>query len=279
MLDFAQKLYHELVEKLESADISDSQQEPSLKDRFDWIITAIDQLKELLRSHVFSREEEEIHFFKMALPQFLSELIYYSEKAEIEWAGEHNGTAFRIQFLERQRRRIEDYYVDHMEFFKYCRSGMTYMDTHYFLRSNAYNAGHRDLLLSVIDTGFCTPYSVKRATLLAYARLEQDIHLLRLAKNEDNSPSGKYKLVWTDTKSGLTELIYSFHQKGVFNKGKADLMTIAVFIGNAFSVPLGNITRTFQEILSRKKGSTLFIDSLKIALNQRIDDIEERHGR
>ena len=68
-------------------------------------------------------------------------------------------------------------------------------------------------------------------------------------------------------------------QREYFGLQLVDLMTIAVFISNAFSVPLGNVTRIFQEILSRKKGSTLFIDSLKIALNQRIDDIEERHAR
>jgi hypothetical protein len=102
MLDFAMQLYRDLVEKLDAVDTSENQQEPTLKDRFDWIITAIDQLKEQLRTHVFI-EAEEIQFFKMALPQFLAELIYYTEKAELEWAGEHNGTGFRLQFLERKQ--------------------------------------------------------------------------------------------------------------------------------------------------------------------------------
>jgi hypothetical protein len=278
MIDFAMQLYRDLVEKLDAADIAGSEQKFSLKDRLDWIIQSIDQLKEKLRSHVFS-EEDEIQFFKMALPQFLSELIYYTEKAELDWAREHKNKGFRLQILERRLRRIEDYYIDHMEFFKYCRSGMTHLDSHYFVRNHANRTAHNDLLASVIDTGFCTTYTVKRATLLAYSRLEEDIHELRQPENDNNNLAAKNKLVWTETKIALTELIYSFHQKGVFNKGNADLMTIAVYISNAFSVPLGNVTRTFQDILSRKTGNTLFLDSLKIALNQRIDDIEERHRR
>jgi hypothetical protein len=43
-------------------------------------------------------------------------------------------------------------------------------------------------------------------------------------------------------------------------------------LGRMGNVDLGNTSRTFQQILSRKTGYTKYLDSLKLSLEDRIED-------
>jgi hypothetical protein len=87
------------------------------------------------------------------------------------------------------------------------------------------------------------------------------------------------KLKWTDTKSGLVELGYSFKEKGTFNNGEVDLQSIFDYLEYVFFVHIDNPYRSFQEILSRKKGYTLYIDKLRDGFIHKIDEIESGYKR
>jgi hypothetical protein len=275
MLDFARALHDELLQILEELDSHRDPLDFSPDHRLQAVQSAIDQIKEKLKSHQFSDESEEIQFFKSVLPLFLSLFIYYREKFELESIQLIGTLQSRHEYIEVQSRRIEDFFRQHAEFFRYYRSGKTNLDRHYFLRSSSINQDNTELLGFVMDASFCTIYSVKIATILAFTRLEQDLHpVTKTVCNESENPrTNPNKLEWTDTKVGLIELIYSLKEQGAFNNGKADLKTIVQYFERIFSIHLGNSSSAFQEILSRKTGSTNYIDKLRDKLRQRIDEI------
>ena len=135
MYDFTKKLHHELLEKLESAEINIDSKSILPDPRPGWIGSAITRLRDKLKDYLFPSEEEEIDFFKFQLPLFLSVCIYYTEKFRVEAVQLANGTLFRTRFMERQRRKLDDFFMDNAEFYSYLKSGLGHLDKYYFLRS------------------------------------------------------------------------------------------------------------------------------------------------
>ena len=79
-------------------------------------------------------------------------------------------------------------------------------------------------------------------------------------------------LVFTAPKVYLTELGYAMKAHGSFNNGNAPVSKILIGLGKMANVDLGNTSRTFQQILTRKEGYTKYLDSLKFSLQERIED-------
>src|SRR5690349_622146 len=101
---------------------------------------------------------------------------------------------------------------------------------------------------------------MKLSKFLAYELVKQFvIASIRKLTVENFSDS----LPWTGSKVSLTELVYALHAAGVFNHGQAEIKQIVACVEKAFSVDLGNFASTFSDIRLRKKGRTLFLDSMK----------------
>jgi RteC protein len=83
---------------------------------------------------------------------------------------------------------------------------------------------------------------------------------------------GDSGLVFTAPKVYLNELGYAMKAHGSFNNGNAPVHKILSALEKMANVDLGNTSRTFQQILARKMGYTKYLDSLKLSLNERIDD-------
>jgi RteC protein len=79
-------------------------------------------------------------------------------------------------------------------------------------------------------------------------------------------------LIFTAPKVYLDELGYAMHAHGSFNNGNAPVSKILSALGRMANVDLGNYSRTFQQILSRKEGYSKYLDSLKLSLHNRIND-------
>ncbi len=280
MFDFAQKIHDELVSKLESLDKSYNLETFSPDQRLGLIIATIERLKEKLKSYQFVDEEEEIRFFKSFMRLFLSLFTYYTERIDLESIQLLGSPKLREETFDRIYRRMDDFFKENAEFFRYYRSGKSNFDRYYFLRNSSMNQDTMDVLTPMMDPSFCTIYSFKVATILAYARLEQDIRQnFSDRRNEATAGLPDIKLKWTDPKMGLVELVYSLKEKGAFNNGKADLKSIAQYFEYVFSVSFSNITKSFQDILSRKTGYTNYIDKLRDLLANSIDRIEQNHIR
>jgi RteC protein len=79
-------------------------------------------------------------------------------------------------------------------------------------------------------------------------------------------------LIFTAPKVYLDELGYAMHAHGSFNNGTAPVSKILSALGRMGNVDLGNTSRTFQQVLSRKGGYTKYLDCLKLSLHNRIND-------
>lgn len=284
MQKFTEKLHEELLSKLSAMDEKIHSEKFVSHRRIEMIIRAINQVLEKLAGYHFETEKEEIHFFKSVLPPTISLVVYYASKNEWEAVERLGTTRARHEFMEQQLRKINDFFKDNDEFFKYYGSGRTNLDRYYFLPKKQLEQENIDLLSSLMDPYFCTIYSLKVAVFLGYARLEKD--LLNAINNKEENLSfrsavmeeaqlavSRDKLVWTFPKIALIELIYAFKAAGTFNHGKADLKRIVQYFERVFSVDLGNYSRSYQEIVTRKTGFAVFLDLLKEKMRLGIDRI------
>jgi hypothetical protein len=92
---------------------------------------------------------------------------------------------------------------------------------------------------------------------------------------EKSQHEPKGKMIWTGSKVSLTEIMYAFHTKGVFNNGAAELKEIASYFEEIFHIDLGQYRRTFLEIRNRKSDKTKFIKALDEELLKRMEETDE----
>jgi hypothetical protein len=285
MLDFTRKLHEDLLIKLEELDDHPDNSKTSSDQRIQLLTNTIDQLKKKLKSHEFDSEKDEIHFYKNELPLFLSLFIYFSEKGAIECSRRIGTEKSRAEFLEQVFQKIDYFFNANIDFFNYCRFEKTRLDKYYFLRNYAIYDEYLDLPALMMDESFCTIYSWKLAMIIAYSRLEKEIRFrserngLLISNESEANETSDIKLEWTDTKRGLIELIYSLQELGSFNNGQADLISIVRCFEKTFSVELGNTSSSYQQILSRKKGSSNYLTKLVEKYEQRIGKIDEQQYR
>jgi hypothetical protein len=275
MLVFTQKSHDELISKLEDLDRNYSPQ--NLEDqRLDLIITAIEKIKIKLRSHAFASEKDEMHYFKSILPETLSLHIYYTQVMEWDRVIRQGSEKAWFEFYDSVFTKAENFRNGQKEFYEYCRDGKSNLDRLYFLRSSPMNREKVYQPGFIADPASPPVYCGIRAEFLAYTRLEHELHLSVTDTSQTKSSAKVHdqKLTWTLPKICLVEIIYALKEVNAFNHGKADIKTITENFERMFNVHIGNVSRSFQEIMSRKMGYTVFIDLLKEWLLKKIDTIE-----
>jgi hypothetical protein len=284
MQDFTQKLHDELLSKLNRLEEDVHSEKFISHRRIEVIIKTINMILQKLSDHTFETEKDEIHFFKFVLPPVISLIIYYAGKTEWESVQRLGTLRTQHDFIEQQLKKINDFFRDNDEFFKYYRSNKTNLDRYYFLPKKQLIQEDTDVLSSLMDPSFCTIYCLKIAVFLGYVRLEKDL-LDSLNRKEENSIysstqveeiqeiNHRNRLVWTFPKIALIELIYALKSAGTFNQGKADLKRIVRYFEKVFSIDLGNYSRSYQEIATRKSGFAIFLDLLKEKMQLAIDRI------
>lgn len=125
------------------------------------------RLREHFMENKFAQKKDEIEFFKSLKPRFASRLVYYNEIFNIETgrpaiAGKPLRRYYRLE-LE----KIEQFFGENMEFYRYCRAGCSHLDKKYFLR------GRHDISLAKgsscfqSDPDFSTSHDFKVARILA----------------------------------------------------------------------------------------------------------------
>ncbi len=275
MTDFTQQLHDELLVKLEDLDKNDN---PLIigDPRPELISSAIDRIKEKLKNYQFEKTEEEIIYFKMVLPETISLCIYYTEKIEWDRIRRQGSPESLYRFKDRIYSQTENFRISHPDFHDYCVSGKTHLDQLYFLRSSPMNTQREYSFEFIINPNSPPIYSGMKARLIAFTRLERELN--GNTSCSDTEATGlnheTASLPWLLPKICLTELIYALKEVGAFGEGK-ELTAIKTCFEKMFRINLGNISRTFQEILARKKGHTSFLDKLKECLLKKITDMEE----
>jgi hypothetical protein len=275
---FTSKLLAELEEHLIEIDLQKESTIQSAENAIKVTIVILEKLKTFSISHTFENKGEEINFFKIIKPQFVSRLIYYNEIHNIE-SNKPFGTSRHLRkYFNAELDKLKIYFNENLDFYKYFRTGNTVLDKKYFLR------GRYDIKLTLdssyfqADNRFTTSHDFKVAKIIANDQikvyLENEVAKLD-AKPEPYKISERHIQKWTGSKIALIELIYALHAEGVFNNGTTDLKETAKFFEETFDIDLGQFHRTFFEMRARKSERTKFLNSLRDTLVRRMDEVDE----
>jgi hypothetical protein len=244
------------------------------------LIPILEKLKTKLLNHQFENKLEEIDFFRNVKPQFAAKLIYYNDIYNIETNKPFGSKKSIRKYYNAELTKLETYFAENLEFYKYYRTGNRNLDNKYFIRGKHDVRHALDSFYFQADHRFSTSHDYKVARILANQNskiyLETELSKLENKANYNlkNTPPSKTQK-WTASKVALIELIYALHTEGVFNNGTSELKELATFFESAFNVDLGQFHRTFLEIRSRKSERTKFLNTLKEKLILRMDDADE----
>lgn len=242
-------------------------------------IAVLEKLKTKFISHQFQNKADEIEFFRNCKPQLASKLIYYNEIYTIT-SNKPIGSKKAVRnYYRNELDKLELFFNENLEFYRYYRTGNQALDNKYFLR------GRYDVRLTLdssyfqADQRFSTSHDYKVAKILANDAikvfLESEIQKLDQPNDTTDYGTNKKGQVWTGSKVALIELIYALHAEGVFGNGTAELKEVVNTFESAFAVDLGQFNRVFLEIRARKSEKTKFLNALRDKLICRMDDADE----
>lgn len=242
------------------------------------LIPLLEKLKAFFLEYNLNNKVEEVMFFREIKPKFAAQLIFYNEVYTIATNKPYASKKSLRKYYANELKKLEAYFADNAEFYKYYHSGSKYLDQKYFRR------GKHDVTLTLdsfylqSDQRFSTSHDYKVARILANEKIkafiENELKTLKNANSKTQQQTTK-KIKWTASKVALTELIYALHAESVFNNGNADLKETINLFEAMFDIELGQFHRTFLEIRERKSERTKFLTTLKDKLILRMDVADE----
>ncbi len=238
---------------------------------------ALQNLRELVVKTNFQTKQEEIQFFKVTKPKVLAQLQYQVLLYTLESKRPLGSGKIQRKYLEKHLRILNKFMKKYIRFYQYMRGNCTHLDEQYFLRGQTSNRLNLDPNYHRLDSSFNTSHDNMAAQIIANDKFAQYLQselsaLDQPETNPNNLPQKqKSKFSWTDTKVGLIELIYSLHQAGSINKGKADIKELSEFFESTFDIDLGDYYHAFIEI-KRRNQPTKFLDLLRQSLLNKVDD-------
>lgn len=242
---------------------------------------ALEQIRGLVIRRRFKETQDEVHFFKHIKPGIYSKLIYYVKLFNIESKRPRSSNKTQVKYFNKHINRLQNYFNDNLEFYHYFRRGSTFLDQQYFIRGKEDIRLHPDSFHFFSDEEFSTSHDSTVAKIMAYdmliVYLKTEIEKLENTNSMETTLTNnrRFKLFWTANKTDLIELIYALHSSGSINSGTADIKEMATACEQLFNIDLGDFYRTFLEIRSRKINQTKFIDKLRDALLQKMEELDE----
>lgn len=233
-------------------------------------------LKSFVLRNGFLSEKEEIDFFKNRKPMIMSQLIYYNDIFRIETRKPSGGEKILRKYYREELSRLNEFFEDNVDFYRYYRTKSNCLDHKYFLREKWDVRLSLDSHIFEADPRFSTSHDYKLAKLLANDLLEVHLkkELLNLDHQEVEQPTPLTKLVWSENKTAMIEMIYALHYKGAFNNGNADIKEISTYFEAVFSIHLGDVYRGYVDIKNRAV-RTKFLTGLEELLIRRMQDSDE----
>lgn len=239
---------------------------------------AFQKMKEFISTYIFQDEAEEIEFFKVIKPRLFYRLIYYRKIYNIEM-NRPVGVESQRAYLIDEIKAINRYNAKRSDFVRYYRSGLTHMDSMYYLRGSIDTALYLESFHHERDPSFSTNCDFKVARVLANELLIQyltkELEVFEQRQVEQSLP--RVRLTWSGTKTELVEQIFAWDSRKVF--GNVPLTRLAEYIQTVFNIELDkNFSRTFGDMRIRNR-QTPFLDSLKEALVKRMNRLSRNRGK
>ncbi len=248
-----------------------------LEDAINIVLRHLNTLRKYVQENGFKSEEDEIHFFKCVKPRVVSRLIFFNAVFKIE-AKRPNGCRKVIKkYLNSEHHKLQSFFENNLEFYKYYRTNNTFLDRKYFLRGNSDIKLNLDTFFFEADPSFSTTHDYKVAKIIGndmikvYLENQQAIN-----KKETVVSSNPTSVNWTASKTSLIELIYALHHSGSFCNGNVEIKVLAKVMEEAFNINLGDFYHTYLEIKNRKVNRTKFLDMLKDTMTSVMDEQDEK---
>lgn len=220
-----------------------------------------------LSQYSFPDPAGEIHFYKDLLPPIYSKLLYYERVLEFE-INCPVGKESQKHFYEEELQDIDHYLERKRYCVVYYRSGTTYLDDIYFLsKSQSSQRRITDIYYSAIGSLLFSRFICSEMLIKELERRLSSLNEKEVT-HEDTQDKTAKQLKWKGPLVGLVELGYACKEAGVFD---APLHEIFECFEAFFSVQLKNTSRTFQEILSRKKEEAFYLDKLTEKFKEKRD--------
>lgn len=231
-------------------------------------------LKEMVDKRDFNSIPEEIDFFKNFKPIPMSYLIYFTEVRSCELRMPKAGNTYKIQFLQKELRKINKFFYKNADFVHYMEQGYTYLDHQFFTRNHRDNFPFTPMTDYYQFPEFSTSQDMLWAKIKAMYRfihyIRQELKKLKVEDSEIFVPKKHKVIVWTGPKAALTELIYALFSNGALNHGTADINMITESFEDFFNIKLDNVYKTYTEIKARKSSRTRFLEELTLNLQQKM---------
>lgn len=279
---FSISLYEEMENKIEDVNLKQSNSLHKYSETAEVILECVTRLKAFIAEFTFKDKQEEIKFFKIIKPKFLSKLIFYQKVFNIQSHLPPSTTGDIREYYYNELKKIKDFFKRNDELLTYYRSQATSYDEIYFLRKEP----EPWLLLTMegceTDVTFTTVYDYKISRIIAYDALGEfitsaidELEVQPGASSQRQIMPTQNAVNWTASKVSLVELLYALQSAGACNNGNIDLKQLASLFERIFNIDLGNYYRVFQEMRIRKMNRTTFLDQLKERLVQRMDEADE----
>ena len=277
MINFIDKLQKEIRQKIQQIEAEDKNILRKSLDASHVLGNTFEQLKDFIIVYKFKDEDEEIFFFKEVKPKIFCHLIYYRKVYNIEMHRPVASLEAQKEYLKVKMDAIHDFNNKILDFYRYYRSGATYLDAAYFVRGKPDTEQYLETFYYERDPQFSTNADFKVAKIMANDMLQvyllSELDLLdNYMQKPTNTSFPKVKLTWTGSKTDLIELIYALDTEGCFNNGKIPLIQIAAYFESIFNIDLGNnIARNFYDMRIRNN-PTPFLDRLREEILKRMDN-------
>lgn len=280
MKGFADKLEKEIDNRLKAIEKSNLNVLKKSMEASLVLGDAFQRLRDFITNYTFKSEAEEIEFFKVIKPRLYHRLIYYRKVYNIEM-NRPVGVESQKAYLIDEIKAINRYNTKRSDFVRYYRSGLTHLDSLYYLRECIDTALYLESFHYERDPKFSTNADFKVAKLLANellsAYLKGELEALEYVKTASSDSLPSVRLTWQDSKTDLTELIYLLDSKRSF--GNVPLSQLAAYIAKVFNIQLDtNFSRTFCDMKLRNN-PTPWIDKAKQALLQRMRTWRHRNKK
>lgn len=243
------------------------------------------EMKVAVLSEPFKDETEEIYFFKYRKPMLLGRLLYFHEVLCIEMRRPLDDNMLDGYYMRCQEEQ-KLFFDRHVAFYQYYRSGVGYLDHHYFVRGQQKEGFDVDVCHFDDGSGFSTGYDHLVARIMAmemqYAHLTEKRRICLQKDEEQPSALLKIKSIykWTGSAIELVEMVYGLNEMGCLNSGETPIHELAAFMGTLFGVDVRDCYSAYTDMKRRKNESrTYFLDKMRERLNKRMQQDDEREQK
>ena len=204
------QLLTDLNEQLNFTDLEIDDPIKRCESAIDIILKSLQKLKVLFEKEKNKSSQQEIEFFKNVKPKFTSKLIYYNVIFKIETKKPHGGERIIKKYLNNELDKLKRYFDGNLDFYRYYRTGSSYLDHKYFLRGKIDVKLALDSFYFEADHTFSTSHDFKVAKILAHDLIQVYLEdKLLMMENKDTKEKSqvnpKVKQTWTGSKVALIE--------------------------------------------------------------------------